>query len=44
MISANHASVYFKKRAAIEEEYARSMIKLAKGTSEAYATTDAKAG
>lgn len=44
MVSANHASAFFKKRAAIEEEYARNMIKLAKSTAEAYATSEAKAG
>lgn len=44
MISANHAATFFKKRAAIEDEYGRSMIKLSRGTAEAYAATEAKAG
>lgn len=44
MVSANHAATFFKKRAVIEEEYARSMIKLARGTVESYGTTEAKAG
>jgi hypothetical protein len=44
MLSTNQASQYFKKRAVIEEEYARNMIKLARSTSEAYGTSEAKAG
>jgi hypothetical protein len=44
MLSANHASAFFKKRAAIEEEYGRSLMKLAKSTAEAYAASEAKAG
>ena len=44
MLSANQASLFFKKRAAIEEEYARNLIKLAKSTYESYGTSEAKAG
>lgn len=36
--------MFLKKRAAIEEDYARSMIKLAKSTTEAYGMSDGKAG
>lgn len=44
MLATNHAATFFKKRAVIEEEYGRSMMKLAKSTGEAYATSEAKAG
>ncbi|UZJ56073.1 hypothetical protein CBS101457_005393 [Exobasidium rhododendri] len=44
MLSTNQASTFFKKRAAIEEEYSRSLIKLAKSSAETYATSEAKAG
>jgi hypothetical protein len=44
MLSANVASQFFKKRAVIEEEYARSIIKLARSTAESYGTSEAKAG
>lgn len=44
MASAREASSFFKKRAAIEEEYARSMSKLARSSSEQYGITDGKAG
>lgn len=38
------AATFFRKRAVIEEEYARSMIKLAKSSSESYAVSESKAG
>lgn len=38
------ASVFFKKRAVIEEEYGKTLQKLARTTSEAYALNDGKAG
>ena len=38
------ASVFFKKRAALEEEYGRGLLKLARTTSETYAMNDGKAG
>lgn len=38
------ASVFFKKRAVLEEEYGRGMHKLAKNTAEVYAMNDGKAG
>ncbi|CBQ69004.1 related to GTPase-activating protein beta-chimerin [Sporisorium reilianum SRZ2] len=44
MVSAREASVFLKKRAIIEEEYARSMAKLARATFETYSLSDAKAG
>ncbi|CDR88838.1 related to GTPase-activating protein beta-chimerin [Sporisorium scitamineum] len=44
MVSAREASVFLKKRAIIEEEYARSMAKLARSTFETYSLSDAKAG
>uniref|UniRef100_V5GSB1 GTPase activating protein n=2 Tax=Kalmanozyma brasiliensis (strain GHG001) TaxID=1365824 RepID=V5GSB1_KALBG len=44
MVSAREASVFLKKRAIIEEEYARSMVKLARSTFETYSLSDAKAG
>ncbi|TRM65399.1 Rho GTPase activation protein [Schizophyllum amplum] len=44
MISCREGSSFLKKRAAIEEEYARSMQKLARSTTEAYAMNDGKAG
>jgi len=37
-------SVFFKKRAVLEEDYGRGMQKLAKMTSEVYALNDGKAG
>ncbi len=43
MVSAREASVFLKKRAAIEEEYARSMVKLSRSTFETYSLSDAKA-
>lgn len=44
MVSAREASVFLKKRAIIEDEYARSMAKLARSTFETYSLSDAKAG
>ena len=44
MVSAREASAFLKKRAVIEEEYARSMAKLARSTFETYSLSDAKAG
>ncbi|KAI0057203.1 RhoGAP-domain-containing protein [Artomyces pyxidatus] len=44
MVSCREASVFFKKRAVLEEEYGRNMQKLSKNTSEVYAMNDGKAG
>ncbi|ESK94826.1 gtpase activating protein [Moniliophthora roreri MCA 2997] len=44
MVSCREASVFFKKRAAIEEEYGKSLQKLARTTSEVYSMNDGKAG
>ncbi|KAK0553737.1 Rho GTPase-activating protein [Tilletia horrida] len=44
MVSTREASAFFKKRAAIEEEYARSLQKLASTTAQAYTASDGKAG
>ncbi|KAH9928794.1 hypothetical protein B0H21DRAFT_837945 [Amylocystis lapponica] len=44
LASCREASVFFKKRAALEEEYGRNMQKLTKGTIEAYSMNDGKAG
>lgn len=44
MTSCREASAFFKKRAAIEEEYGRSLQKLYKGSLESYGTAEAKAG
>lgn len=38
------ASVFFKKRAIIEDEYGKQLQKLARTTSEVYALNDGKAG
>lgn len=38
------ASVFFKKRAMLEDEYGRNMQKLARSTSELYAMSEGKAG
>ena len=38
------ASVFFKKRAMLEEEFGRGMQKLAKNTADMYAMNDGKAG
>ncbi|OBZ66849.1 Rho GTPase-activating protein 23 [Grifola frondosa] len=42
MISCREASIFLKKRAMVEEEYGRSMQKLAKTTSDTYATNDGR--
>ncbi|KAM0786281.1 hypothetical protein ACM66B_001761 [Microbotryomycetes sp. NB124-2] len=42
--SSAEAATFFKKRAAIEEEYARAMIKLARSSSQSYGISDGKAG
>ncbi|MCO5608113.1 hypothetical protein L7F22_062318 [Adiantum nelumboides] len=44
MTSSNQAATFFKKRAVIEEEYARNLAKLARSSAETYATTEGKAG
>ncbi|PAV19574.1 GTPase activating [Pyrrhoderma noxium] len=44
MISCREASVFFKKRAVLEEEYGRNMHKLSKTTSEVYSMNEGKAG
>ncbi|KAI0690321.1 Rho GTPase activation protein [Cytidiella melzeri] len=44
MTSCKEVSTFFKKRAALEEEYGRNMHKLMKTTSEAYTVNDGKAG
>ncbi|THH27126.1 hypothetical protein EUX98_g7071 [Antrodiella citrinella] len=44
MVSCREASVFFKKRAVLEEEYGRNMQKLSKTTAETYAMNDGKAG
>ena len=44
MISCKEASLFLKKRSQIEEEYGRSMLKLAKSTSELYSISEGKAG
>jgi len=41
--ASQEASVFFKKRAILEEEYGRGIQKLAKNTSEVYAMNDGKA-
>ncbi|KAF5383545.1 hypothetical protein D9615_003740 [Tricholomella constricta] len=43
-VSCREASAFFKKRAAMEEEYGKNMQKLARTTAEAYAMHDGKAG
>ncbi|TDL24106.1 GTPase activating protein [Rickenella mellea] len=44
MVSCREASVFFKKRAVLEDEYGRNLQKLAKTTAEVYAMNDGKAG
>ncbi|EIN09430.1 GTPase activating protein [Punctularia strigosozonata HHB-11173 SS5] len=44
IISCREASVFFKKRAALEEEYGRNMLKLSRTTADTYAMNDGKAG
>ncbi|KAL0569063.1 Rho GTPase-activating protein [Marasmius crinis-equi] len=44
MVSCREASVFLKKRAVIEEEYGKSLQKLARSTAEVYSMNDGKAG
>ncbi|KAJ3502834.1 hypothetical protein NLJ89_g8709 [Agrocybe chaxingu] len=44
MISCREAAAFFKKRAVIEDEYGKTLQKLARTTSEVYAMNDGKAG
>ncbi|KAH9830027.1 Rho GTPase activation protein [Rhodofomes roseus] len=44
MISCREAASFFKKRALLEEEYGRGMQRLAKATSDAYSSSEGKAG
>ncbi|KAK2465708.1 hypothetical protein APHAL10511_002252 [Amanita phalloides] len=44
LVSCREASTFFKKRAAIEEDYGKTLHKLARSTSDAYALGDGKAG
>lgn len=43
-MTLQEASVFFKKRAVIEEEYGKNLQKLARTTSEVYSMNDGKAG
>ncbi|KAF9461544.1 Rho GTPase activation protein [Collybia nuda] len=43
-VSCREASVFFKKRAMMEEEYGKNMQKLARTTADTYALSDGKAG
>ncbi|KAF8801325.1 RhoGAP-domain-containing protein [Phlegmacium glaucopus] len=43
-VSCREASVFFKKRAVIEDDYGKQLQKLARTTSEIYALNDGKAG
>ena len=42
--AAREASAFFKKRAALEEEYAHGMLKHARASSEMYNTHEVRAG
>ncbi|KAF8343505.1 Rho GTPase activation protein [Amanita rubescens] len=44
LASCREASIFFKKRAVTEEEYGKTLQKLARATSDAYAVGDGKAG
>ena len=44
IVDCQETSVFFKKRAVLEEDYGRGMQKLAKMTSEVYSLNDGKAG
>ncbi|KAG9127294.1 hypothetical protein FRC07_014964, partial [Ceratobasidium sp. 392] len=44
MVSCREASIFFRKRAALEDEFGRGLYKLARSTSEVYAMNDGKAG
>ena len=41
---AQEAAAFFKKRALLEEEYGRGMQRLSRATSEAYSSSEGKAG
>lgn len=43
-IILQEASIFFKKRAVIEEEYGKTLQKLARSTAEVYSMNDGKAG
>ncbi|KAG5641792.1 hypothetical protein DXG03_004178 [Asterophora parasitica] len=43
-VSCREAAAFFKKRAAMEEDYGKNMQKLSRTTAEAYAVHDGKAG
>jgi Rho GTPase-activating protein RGD1 len=44
MISCREASFYFRKRAVLEEDYGKSLLKLARTTSDVYSNGEGKAG
>lgn len=44
ILPPKEASIFFKKRALIEEEYGRTLQKLARSQAETYALNDGKAG
>ncbi|KAI0028320.1 GTPase activating protein [Vararia minispora EC-137] len=44
LASCREAATFFKRRAALEEEYGRNLQKMSKTTTEAYALSDGKAG
>lgn len=44
VVSCREASIFFKKRAQIEEDYGRTLQKLARSQAETYALNDGKAG
>lgn len=44
LMNYQEASAFFKKRAAIEDDYGRTLQKIARSTSETYAMNDGKAG
>lgn len=44
MISCREVSMFFKKRAVVEDEYGRTLQKTARSAHEAYSLTDGKAG
>lgn len=44
VLASQEVSNFFKKKAALEEDYGRNMHKLVRTTSEAYTMNDGKAG
>jgi hypothetical protein len=44
MISCREVSLYFRKRAMLEDEYGKNMLKLTRTTGEVYSTSEGKAG